>query len=82
MRHYCPSETGRGKPCKNGSHFIHDGGSRTPPEFLDKWNAPWTSYTVRDPYSLMNGDYKADAWYGGIKARLRHWSHNLRSVTP
>ena len=78
MRHYCPSETGHGKPCKNGSHFIHDGGSRTPPEFLDKWNAPWVSYTVRDPYSFMNGNYKTDVGHGGIKARLRHWSPNLR----
>jgi hypothetical protein len=78
MKHHCPSETGRGKPCRNGSHFVHDGGSRTPPEFLDAENLPWISWTVRDPYSLMNGNYKAEAGYGGIKARLRNWSPNLR----
>jgi len=41
------------KPCKNGSHFHHDGGSRTPPEFLDKFNPPWMSFTIRDPYNSI-----------------------------
>lgn len=34
--------------------------------------------TVRDPYSFMNGNYKTDVSYCGIKARIRDWSPNLR----
>lgn len=40
----------KGKPCKNGSHFLHDGGMKEEVRG-DRYDGQWLSFTIRDQFS-------------------------------
>lgn len=61
----------RGKLCKNGSHFRHDGGYTNPPWFQDKYNLPWVSLTTRDNY---HPDYRKHHPELTLKQHLLQWA--------
>jgi len=73
---FCPHAwQAAGKPCKNGSHFVHDGGSFG--QLGDPVADTWCSFTIYNRWDATHREYPL-TWYSSWERKHRKQALKLK----